>query len=57
MTLAQMESELLRVAQTNLNLVVWLRADENSPLKQTAAILNLCQNRGILCSLKTEPQP
>jgi biopolymer transport protein ExbD len=52
----QLEAELIRAAQANPNCVVWLRADERSPYKLPAAVLNLCQNQGILCSLRTEPE-
>lgn len=55
LSVKQIETELVNAARANPNLVVWLRADENSPYKQAAAILNICQNRGIVCSLKTEP--
>ena len=54
--LPQIEAELVRAARANPNLVVYLRADESSFWKQGAAILNLCQNQGILCSIATEPE-
>jgi biopolymer transport protein ExbD len=52
----QIESELVSASRANPAMVVWLRADENSPYKLPAAILNICQNHGITCSLKTEPE-
>jgi biopolymer transport protein ExbD len=54
--LNQIEAELGRAARANPNLIVWLRADETSLWKQGAAILNLCQNQGIWCSIRTEPE-
>ena len=38
------------------NPVVALRADESSPYKLPVAILNLCQNHGITCALRTEAE-
>jgi biopolymer transport protein ExbD len=55
LALKQIESDLQVASRANPNLVVWLRADEESPYKMPAAILNYCQDNKITCSLKTEP--
>jgi biopolymer transport protein ExbD len=56
LTLKQIESELVNLAASKPNLVVALRADESSPYKLPVAILNLCQNHGITCALRTEAE-
>jgi biopolymer transport protein ExbD len=56
MSLKQIQSDLLSRSRLNPNLVVWLRADRRSTFEQPAAILDFCQERGIACSIKTEPQ-
>ncbi len=53
--LAQIQTDLLAAARANPNLVVALRADEESAYKLPVAILNFCQDNNITCSLKTEP--
>src|SRR5215471_2977662 len=47
MRLQQIEAELAKDHQLNPNLVVHIRADENGPYKQVAALLDSCQKRGI----------
>jgi len=54
LTLKQVEAELVAASKANPNLIVVLRADENSVYKLPVAILNLCQNHGINCSVATE---
>ena len=55
MRLQQIEAELAKDRQLNPNLVVHIRADENGPYKQVAALLDCCQRKGIRISLRTEP--
>jgi len=56
MNLAQIERELVLDYRANQNLVVYIRADENSMTKYLAALLNACQKNGISrYSLRTEP--
>ena len=56
MNLAQIERELVLGHRANPNLVVYIRADENSMTKYLAALLNACQKNGITrYSLRTEP--
>ena len=56
LALPDLKAQILSAAQANPNLVVWLRADENSPYKLPAAVLSFCQDSGIACSLKTEAE-
>ena len=56
LSLTQLQSELISTARLNPNMVVWLRADRHSAFEQPAAILDFCQERGIACSIKTEPK-
>jgi biopolymer transport protein ExbD len=56
LSLKQIETDLVKASQANPNLIVYLRADEGSFLKETAAIMNLCQNHEIRFSLRTEPE-
>lgn len=56
LSLPQTEAELVRASRANPNLVVQLRADENSLYKQPVGILHLCQKHRILLSLQTEPE-
>jgi biopolymer transport protein ExbD len=53
----EVQTHLLTASRVNPNLVVSLRADENSAYKLPAAVLDFCQNNGIACHLKTEPPP
>jgi biopolymer transport protein ExbD len=54
--LDQVERELVQDFRLNPNLVVHIRADENSRTKELAALINVCQKNGITrYSLRTEP--
>ena len=56
MNLSQVERELVQDYRANPNLVVYIRADENSRTKELAALINACQKNGITrYSLRTEP--
>jgi biopolymer transport protein ExbD len=56
MSLGQLEAELDKDYRANQNLVVYIRADEKSPLKYFAALTDACQRHGISrYSLRTEP--
>lgn len=53
--LDQIEAVLVQAYQGNRNLVVYIRADENSPYKNVAAVLDRCTRNGITSiSLRTE---
>ena len=55
MVLAQIENELVRAFQSNPNLVVYIRADENGAYRNVAAVLDCCQRHDITrISLRTE---
>lgn len=57
MNLAQMISQLAREFHGNPNLIVYIRADENGPYKNVAALIDGCQKAGITrYSLRTEPE-
>jgi biopolymer transport protein ExbD len=57
MALAQIENELVRSYQSNPNLIVYIRADENGPYRNVAAVLDCCQRHDITrVSLRTEPK-
>src|ERR1043165_3049669 len=54
--LPQLERELVTDYRLNPNLVVYIRADENSRTKELAALISTCQKNGITrYSLRTEP--
>jgi biopolymer transport protein ExbD len=54
--LDQLEKELVNDHRLNPNLVVYIRADENSKTKNVAALIDRCQNNGITrYSLRTQP--
>ena len=54
--LDQLEKELVRDHQLNPNLVVYIRADENSKTKDVASLIDGCQKNGITrYSLRTQP--
>ena|SRR5436190_3020058 len=54
--LDQLEKELVKDHQLNPNLVVYIRADENSKTKDVAALIDGCQTNGITrYSLRTQP--
>jgi biopolymer transport protein ExbD len=55
MQLEQIEAQLLRELRVNPNLVVYVRADENSRWKEVIALFDLCQRHGIKISARTEP--
>jgi len=56
MKLAQLEKELVADHNANPNLVVYIRADENSRTKDLAALIDTCQHHGITrYSLRTQP--
>ena len=53
----QIEQELLRVYQSNPNLVVYIRADKNGRIEPFAEIINRCIRNGITkISFRTEPE-
>src|SRR5205085_8904517 len=54
--LDQLLKELLQDFRFNQNLVVYIRADENSRTKELAALIDGCQRNGITrYSLRTQP--
>jgi len=54
--LEQVERELVQDFRLNPNLVVYIRADENSRTRELAALINGCQRNGITrYSLRTQP--
>nr|HYG24184.1 biopolymer transporter ExbD [Verrucomicrobiae bacterium] len=56
-TLDQLEALLVRDWKANPNLVVYIRADENSRTKDFTAVIDRCQRNGITrYSIRTEPQ-
>ena len=56
MALNQLLAELAKDFRYNPNLVVYIRADENSQTKHLAALIDGCQRAGITkYSLRTEP--
>ena len=56
MPLEQLIRELAADFRLNPNLVVYIRADENSRTKSLAALISGCQQNGITrYSLRTEP--
>jgi biopolymer transport protein ExbD len=55
MTLAQIESQLVRDSKGNPNLVVNIRADENGRNKDLYAVVDMCQRNGLTrFSFRTE---
>lgn len=55
--LEQLIPQLAADARANPNLVVYIRADENSRTKDLAALIDSCQRYGITrYSLRTQPQ-
>ena len=55
--LEQLIPQLSADARANPNLVVYIRADENSRTKDLAALIDSCQRNGITrYSLRTQPQ-
>src|SRR5690242_18015920 len=56
MSLGQMLSQLAGEFRGNSNLIVYIRADQNGPYKNVAAVIDGCQKAGITrYSLRTEP--
>jgi biopolymer transport protein ExbD len=56
LNLDQIEATLVRDFRANKNLVVYLRADENSRWKDVEAVIDRCQRNGITrLSPRTEP--
>jgi len=56
MSLPEMISQLTGEFRRNPNLIVYIRADENGPYKNVAALFDGCQKAGITrYSLRTEP--
>jgi biopolymer transport protein ExbD len=56
LSLDQIESALVQEFRSNPNLVVYLRADENSRWKDVEAVIDRCQRNGITrLSPRTEP--
>jgi biopolymer transport protein ExbD len=54
--LEQLVPQLVQDYRENPNLVVYIRADENSKTKDLAALIDACQRNGITrYSLRTEP--
>lgn len=47
MSLDQLEVELARAYQANTNVVIYIRADEESPYKHFAALLSRCDRQGL----------
>ncbi|HXF09169.1 MAG TPA: biopolymer transporter ExbD [Desulfuromonadaceae bacterium] len=57
MDLSQVLSRLAAEFSRNPNLIVYIRADQNGPYKNVAAVIDGCQKAGITrYSLRTEPQ-
>jgi len=56
MNLDQIEADLAADFRRNPNLVVYIRADQNTPYRNVAAVIDRCQRHGITkYSLRTEP--
>jgi biopolymer transport protein ExbD len=55
MLLEQVEALLIKESHANPNLIVYVRADENSRWKEVIAMFDLCQRNGIKISARTEP--
>ncbi len=55
-TLDQLEAALVHAGRANPNMVVYIRADENSRTKDFTAVIDRCQRNGITrYSIRTEP--
>lgn len=55
-TLDQLEATLVQTFKANPNMVVYIRADENSRTKDFAAVIDRCQRNGITrYSIRTQP--
>ena len=56
LSIDQIESELVKDYSVNTNLVIYIRADENSRWKDVEAVMDRCQKHGIKrFSPRTEP--
>jgi biopolymer transport protein ExbD len=56
MNLAQLTAQLANEFRANQNLIVYIRADQDGPYKNVAAVIDGCQRNGITrYSLRTEP--
>src|ERR1039457_2494285 len=56
MNLAQITAQLASEFRANPNLIVYVRADQDGPYKNVAALIDGCQRNGITrYSLRTEP--
>ena len=56
MSLDQIEANLVKDFRANQNLAVWLRADEMTPWRDVAAVMDRCQRNGIKRFVgRTEP--
>jgi biopolymer transport protein ExbD/biopolymer transport protein TolR len=57
MSLGQIENELVQSFRANPNTVVFIRADQDGPYKHVAAIIDMCERRGInRLSLRTQAE-
>ena len=56
MTLAQLDSELIKEQRANPNVILFLRADKATPWDSVFQLQDLCANRGIAISLRAEPK-
>jgi biopolymer transport protein ExbD len=55
-SLAQLTAQLAAAFAANPNLIVYIRADQDGPYKNVAAVIDSCQRNGITrYSLRTEP--
>ena len=54
MSLAQIEANLAKDAQSDPNLVVDIRADEQGRWKDVAAVMDCCQRHGIKIAARTQ---
>ena len=56
MSLGQLTARLAGESRSNPNLIVYIRADQDGPYKNVAALIDGCQRSGITrYSLRTEP--
>lgn len=57
MNLAQIENDLVQAFRANPNTIVYVRADQDGPYKHVAAVIDLCERRGITrLSLRTQSE-
>jgi biopolymer transport protein ExbD len=56
MALPQVDAELVRELRANPNLVVFIRADKSTPWDAVFQLQDLCANRSIKVSLRSEPK-